>query len=88
MNNLDKDPRDEKPEPSSFRMKIFKGLPTGVHVKKFDLSVKKIKVIFFQTLLGPCPQCCILSPKAIGPLVPEIFKVFLPYMSKAAILIM
>ena len=39
----------------------------------------------FQTLLGPCPQCCIPSPRAIGSLVlEEIFKGFLPYMGMVA----
>ena len=43
---------------------------------------KKVKVnewlLFFQTLLGSCPQCCIPSPMRIGPLVPqkEILKGF------------
>ena len=59
---------------------------------------KNIKVhprsSFEQILLGPSPQCCIPSPKVIGPLVPEkkIFKWFLPYiyiyMGVAAILVM
>ena len=46
--------------------------------------------IFFQTLLGPRPQCCIPSPRAIVLLVPEkkIFKRFLPCMDLAAILVM
>ena len=42
---------------------------------KFDLTMKKVKVnprsSFEQILLGPSPQCCIPSPKVIGPLVPE-----------------
>ena len=55
---------------------------------------KKVKVnprsSFEQTLLGPCPQCCIPSPKVIDPLVLEkkIFKRFLTYMGVAAILVM
>ena len=51
---------------------------------------KKVKVnprSFFQTLLGPCPQCCIPSPRGICPLISEkIFKVCLPLM--VAILVM
>ena len=31
----------------------------------------QLKVIIFQTLLGPCLQGCIPSPRAIDPLVPE-----------------
>ena len=53
---------------------------------------KKVRVnlrsSFFETLLGPCPQWCIPSPRAIGPLVLEkkIFKGFLPFMGVTAIL--
>ena len=55
------------------------------HGSKFDLAVKKVSVnprsSFEHTLLGPSPQCCIPSPKVIGPLVPEkkIFKRFLTF---------
>ena len=58
--------------------KIFKVLSIGVYEKTFDLSIKFLRSrltegynFFFQTLLGPCPKCCILSLRAIGPLVPE-----------------
>ena len=66
----------------------FKVLPIGVYVKKLTFLLNMSS--FFQTLLGPCHQCCILSPRAIVPLVPErkIFKGFLPYMGVVAILIM
>ena len=48
--------------------------------KQFDL-IKKVMVnsrsSFEQSLLGPSPQCCIPSPKVIGPLVPEnIFTIY------------
>ena len=55
----------QRPGPCSFRQEDFSSLPMGAYVKKIDLSVKKdqslLKVIIFQTLLGPCPQCCIGS---------------------------
>ena len=42
---------------------------------------------FSQFSMGLCPQYCIPSPRAIGPLVLEkkIFKGFLSYMGLAAI---
>ena len=45
---------------------------------------------FEQTIMGPSPQCYILSHKVIGPLVLEkkIFEGFLPYMGVVAILVM
>ena len=55
--------------------KIFKLLPIGVYVNKFDLSARKVKVnpwlYFFKTLLGPCLPCRIPSPRAIGTLILE-----------------
>ena len=46
--------------------------------KNLTFSLKKVKVnqrlLFFQILLGPCPQCCKPSPKANGP--KKIFKGF------------
>ena len=52
--------------------RIFKSF---ANAKIFDLSVKKGKVnpklSLFQTLLGPCTQCHIPSPRPIGSLVPS-----------------
>ena len=85
----------QRPLPSSFRQadkKNFKVLPIGIYVEKIDLTLKRSTkgYNFFQTLLGPCLQCCIPIPRAIGPLVPEkkSFKGFLQYIGIAAILVM
>ena len=63
--------------------KIFKILPIGVYVDKFNLSVKRSRLNedykFFLTLFGPCPKCWIQRPRANSPLILEkkIFKGFL-----------
>ena len=68
---------------------IFKSF---VYEKTFDFLVKRSRSTqghHFFKLLDPCPQCCIPSPKAIGPLGPEkIFEGFLPYLGMAATLVM
>ena len=62
-------------------------------VTKFDLAVTKVKVTpgssFEQTMMGWSPQCYIPNFVEIGLLVLEkkIFEVFLPYMGKAAIIL-
>ena len=60
---------------------------TGIAVKKVNVNPDSS---FVQTWYGPHPQCYMPGPKTIGLLVTEkeIFKGVLPYMGKAAILVM
>ena len=67
----------------SFRQDFSSFAYRSLCKKKIYLSVKKVKVnprlSFFQTLLGPCPQCCIPSPRATDPLVLQFYRVFTIY---------
>ena len=64
----------QRPGPSSFSQAEFSSFIV-VYVKILPFRKKKVKVnlrlYFLQTLLGSCPLCCIPSPSANGPLVPE-----------------
>ena len=76
----------QRPRPSSFRQENFlnftwRRLSNKIWpFRKKGHNFFKLWSSFFQTSLGPCLQCCIPCPRAIGPLVPEKILRFLSYM--------